>query len=122
MKNYKELLHYCKDISVSAVIEDLYLDLIHRTETIDKLSRKIQKLKKVIRREQDLKEYQYSLKESAYTRLWNAEDKINKTISHIENLIQIINEQPSRNIEEDNYILDRLEGFIEILKGENNER
>jgi len=118
MKTYNELVDYYRNTTVEQAIEDLYLDLLHRTETINKLSRKIQKLRKRIKREQELKEYQYSLKESAYERLWNAEDKINKTISHIENLIQIINEQPSRNAEEDNYILDRLEGFIELLKGE----
>lgn len=108
MKNYKELLHYYKDVPVSAVIEDLYIDLIHRTETIDKLSRKIQKLKKAIRREQDLKEYQYSLKESAYERLWNAEDRIKKALEYIDR----------RDIE---WASDEHDKLIEILKGENNE-
>ena len=65
MKTYNELVDYYRNTTVEQAIEDLYLDLIHRTETINKLSRKIQKLRKRIKREQELKEYQYSLKESA---------------------------------------------------------
>ena len=41
--------------------------------------------------------------------------RIHKTINFIEATIQIINQQPSRNVEEDNFILGRLESFIKIL-------
>ena len=45
------------------------------------------------------------------------QERIDKAINDIEITIQIINEQPSRNIEEDNYILSRLEGFVKTLGG-----
>ena len=45
------------------------------------------------------------------------QERIDKVINDIEITIQIISEQPSRNIEEDNYILSRLEGFINTLGG-----
>ena len=44
--------------------------------------------------------------------------RIHKTINFIEATIQIINQQPSRNVEEDNFILGRLESFIKILGGD----
>lgn len=44
--------------------------------------------------------------------------RIEKAIEFIYITYQIISEQPSRNIEEDNFILSRLESFIEILKGD----
>lgn len=46
------------------------------------------------------------------------QSRIDKAINDIEIFIQIIGEQPSRNIAEDNYILSRLESFINTLKGE----
>lgn len=46
------------------------------------------------------------------------QSRIDKAINDIEISIQIIGEQPSRNIAEDNYILSRLESFINTLKGE----
>ena len=48
----------------------------------------------------------------------NESNKIEKAIEFIYITYQIISEQPSRNIEEDNFILSRLESFIEILKGD----
>ena len=54
-------------------------------------------------------------------RLWKQKleyiDRISKAITDIETTIQIIKEQPSKNVEEDNYILSRLESFVEILRG-----
>lgn len=44
--------------------------------------------------------------------------RIDKAINDIVITFQIIGEQPSRNVEEDNYILSRLESFITTLKGE----
>lgn len=45
-------------------------------------------------------------------------NRIHKTINFIEATIQIINQQPSRNVEEDNFILGRLESFIKTLGGD----
>lgn len=46
------------------------------------------------------------------------QQRIDKAINDILTTFQIISEQPSRNVEEDNYILSRLEGFIKILGGD----
>lgn len=46
------------------------------------------------------------------------ENRIDKTINNIITTIQIIGEQPSRNVEEDNYILSKLESFIKTLGGD----
>ena len=82
MKNYKELTEYYKDSQPNQILEDLYLDLLHRTETINKLSRKIQKLKKQLKKEQELKEFQYSMKSQAYERIWTAMDYIDQVIMY----------------------------------------
>ena len=46
---------------------------------------------------------------------------IEKANSELITLIQIIMEQPSKNVEEDNYLLSRLESISNILVGGNNE-
>lgn len=46
---------------------------------------------------------------------------IEKANNELITLIQIIMEQPSKNIEEDNYLLSRLESISNILVGGNNE-
>lgn len=45
--------------------------------------------------------------------------RINKANNELITLIQIINEQPSNNKEEDNYLLGRLESISNILGGNN---
>lgn len=108
MKNYKELTEYYKDSSPNQILEDLYLDLLHRTETINKLSRKIQKLRKRIKREQELKVFQYEMKVQSYEELINLQDRIKKALEYIDR----------RDIE---WASDEHDKLIEILKGENNE-
>lgn len=46
---------------------------------------------------------------------------IEKANNELITLIQIIMEQPSKNVEEDNYLLSRLESISNILVGGNNE-
>lgn len=46
---------------------------------------------------------------------------IEKSNNELIILIQIINEQPSRNVKEDNHLLSRLENISNILVGGNNE-
>lgn len=55
-----------------------------------------------------------------YNEVIDLQERINKAINDLEITIQIICEQPSKNVKEGNYILSRLEGFIKILKGESN--
>lgn len=104
MKNYKELVEYYKDTPVNSVIEDLYLDLLHRTETINKLSRKIQKLRKQLKKEQELKMFQYEMKVQSYEELIKLQERIDKALDYIYR----------RDIEWASNEHDKL---IEILKG-----
>lgn len=46
------------------------------------------------------------------------QQRIDKAINDIQTTFQIISEQPSRNVEEDNYILSRLESFLKTLGGD----
>lgn len=46
-------------------------------------------------------------------------DKINRTLNMIETTIEIIKMQPS---DDDTWILERLNGFKKILRGDSNER
>lgn len=46
---------------------------------------------------------------------------IEKANNELITLIQIIMEQPSKNVEEDNYLLSRLESISNILVGGNND-
>lgn len=52
-----------------------------------------------------------------FEQLNDLQQRIDKAINDILTTFQIISEQPSRNVEEDNFILSRLEGFIKILGG-----
>lgn len=47
--------------------------------------------------------------------------QIDKANNELITLIQIIMEQPSKNVEEDNYLLSRLESISNILVGGNND-
>lgn len=47
------------------------------------------------------------------------QQRIDKANNELITLIQIINEQPSNNKEEDNYLLGRLESISNILGGNN---
>lgn len=49
------------------------------------------------------------------------QQKIDKANNELITLIQIIMQQPSKNVEEDNYLLSRLESISNILVGEDNE-
>lgn len=48
-------------------------------------------------------------------------ERIDKANNELIILIQIIGEQPSNNVNEDNYLLSRLESISSILKGDSNE-
>ena len=48
-------------------------------------------------------------------------EQIDKANNELIILIQIIMQQPSKNVEEDNYLLSRLESISNILVGGNNE-
>lgn len=113
MKNYKQLVEYYKDTPVNSVIEDLYLDLLHRTETINKLSRKIQKLRKQLKKEQELKLFQYEMKCQSYEELIKLQEIISKANDKIKDLYEYGNEWhwDSGTIE------DYVKEIEEILKG-----
>ena len=66
-------------------------------------------------RAQAFKEQKYNelLKENK-----DLQQRIDKTIGDIVTTIQIIGEQPSRNVEEDIYILSKLQSFIKTLGGD----
>lgn len=60
-----------------------------------------------------------------YHILFERHEKLKEVIEKANNelitLIQIIMEQPGKNVEEDNYLLNRLESISNILVGGNND-
>lgn len=113
MKNYKQLVEYYKDTPVNSVIEDLYLDLLHRTEAINKLSRKIQKLRKQLKKEQELKMFQYEMKVQSYEELIKLQERIDKAIKYIHKNTSYI----SIECMEQGLLQRDLDKVIEILGG-----
>ena len=81
-------------------------------ETITNNNLEIQELNKYINKIQEA--YKQLEKENLDLRR-----RIDVGINALTITYQIVAEQPSRNVEEDNYILGRLESVINILKGTN---
>ena len=84
---------------------------IHQQKVINRLSRKIQKLKERVRFIEDM-EHQ------AMNNYIECLIKTNEVCNNINILIEIIKQQPTGN---DDYILERLEGFINSFKELNEE-
>ena len=66
--------------------------------------------------------------EELYERIWQLEKEkielektIDKATTNIVILQEIIYQQPTKNKEDDFWLLDKLDGIKNILKGENNE-
>ena len=72
--------------------------------------------------EDEEKKFMYEIIEGTANIIRNLYLKIDKVEDELITLIQIIGEQPSQNVEEDNWLLGRLESICNILKGDENER
>lgn len=86
----------------------------------------IEEMEKLLQENKQLKEENKDLKRTCElfsNSLWSgdlkrAEERIDKAIKYIDITIEIIKQQPT---EDDSWILDKLNGFKIILKGEENE-
>ena len=120
--DYLKFGEYLNDMQCDDTTNKLCLDDLEYVKKLQQENKQLQEKLDKYENPEDMTLMYMWCNEKAKDKIKQLKEVIEKTNNELITLIQIIMEQPSKNVEEDNYLLNRLEIISNILVGGNDDR